>query len=149
MGITVYYFSSCFEVGGPHYYPCLVWNLLCRSGWPLTPCWDFRHAPSLPVSFFSPDKSGSKHCSNVDACSSSLLWPYLVSTNDVWEAAEEAFVLVVALHQEVEVLLWLQQDTGWLLLVEELRKSKRRNEWGVCSHTLSVRYRVADCCCFT
>ena len=32
---------------------------------------------------------------------------YLMGTNDVGEAAEEAFVLVVTLHQEVEVLLGL------------------------------------------
>jgi hypothetical protein len=59
-----------------------------------------------------------------------------VSTNDVWEAAEKAFVLMIALHQEMKVLFWLQ-DISWLSVAEEFRKSRKRTRmWKYDNQTL-------------
>lgn len=33
---------------------------------------------------------------------------YLMNADGVWEASQKTFILIVCLHQEVKVFLWLQ-----------------------------------------
>lgn len=35
---------------------------------------------------------------------------YLMNADGVWEAPQKTFILIVCLHQEVKVFLWLQWE---------------------------------------
>lgn len=50
---------------------------------------------------------------------------YLVRANDVREAAQEAFVLVIAFHQEMQVLLRLQRtQAGVIARIQKIKQKK-------------------------
>ena len=105
VGLRILCLHLPFDTGSQ----CVVLSgleLICRPGWPQTHCWDYRRAPP----HFLWLHVGSKQLRLGDAVrlgGPESTVTYLVGTNDVRESAEKAFVLMVALHQEVEVLLWL------------------------------------------